>query len=302
MPRKNKIIIRTGTGAPSASDFATGEPAFDSSAGSLYIKNAAGAMAQITGGSGGGGSSLVSYATTASFPATGTSNVFYLASDSSKIYRWESTVYVEVGAIATSISAADLTTGTLPDARLSSNIPTVQSLNKFFNFPTSGIDIFPRGELSNVTTPQTAGNPFYTFFTPVATVTVSAITMTVAANVGSGLTLARMGLYTFDETTAVLVARTASDTTLFTTVTTAYTRSFDTAGGYPASYTLVAGNRYGVAAFCAGTTLPGLIAKQINFSVGNLTPRIAAASTSASDLPASSTMGNSNTVIWARLT
>jgi hypothetical protein len=54
MPRKNKIIIRTGTGAPSAADFATGEPAFDSSAGSLYIKNAAGAMAQITGGSEGG--------------------------------------------------------------------------------------------------------------------------------------------------------------------------------------------------------------------------------------------------------
>ena len=53
MPRKNKIIIRTGTGAPSASDFVTGEPAFDSSAGSLYIKNAAGTMAQITGGGGG---------------------------------------------------------------------------------------------------------------------------------------------------------------------------------------------------------------------------------------------------------
>jgi hypothetical protein len=81
-------------------------------------------MAQITGGSGGVGSSLVSYATTASFPATGTSNVFYLASDSSKIYRWESTVYVEVGAIATGISAADLTTGTLPDARLSSTVTT----------------------------------------------------------------------------------------------------------------------------------------------------------------------------------
>jgi len=53
MPRKNKIIIRNGTGAPSASDFVTGEPAFDSSAGSLYIKNAAGTMAQITGGGGG---------------------------------------------------------------------------------------------------------------------------------------------------------------------------------------------------------------------------------------------------------
>lgn len=51
MPRKNKIIFRTGTGAPSAADFATGEPGFDSVAGTLYIKNAAGSMAQIAGGS-----------------------------------------------------------------------------------------------------------------------------------------------------------------------------------------------------------------------------------------------------------
>lgn len=50
MPRKNKIILRTGTGTPSASDFAVGEPAFDSGSGTLYIKNAAGQMAQITGG------------------------------------------------------------------------------------------------------------------------------------------------------------------------------------------------------------------------------------------------------------
>ena len=52
MPRKNKIIIRTGTGAPTASDFVTGEPAFDSTAGALYVKNAAGTMAQIAGGGG----------------------------------------------------------------------------------------------------------------------------------------------------------------------------------------------------------------------------------------------------------
>lgn len=199
-------------------------------------------------------------------------------------------------------NASYLTAGILPDARLSSNVTTFTALNRFLNFPTSGVDIFPRGELSNTTTPQTAGNPFYTFFTPASTVTVSAITMAVAANVGSGLTLARMGLYTFDETTLTLVARTANDTTLFTSATTAYTRSFDTTGGYPASYTLAAGTRYGVGAFFAGTTLPGLIAKQINFSAGNLSPRIAAASTSASDLPTSTTVGNSNTVIWARLT
>jgi hypothetical protein len=290
-------ILRSTTAGNTPSSLVSGQIAINEGDGKLFYRNASGAVTLLPTGA-----SLFRHATTAGFPATGQEGALYLSVDTSKLYRWESTVYVEVGAVATSASASDLLSGTLPDARLSSNVATFTALNRFLNFPAAGIDIYPRGELSNATTRQDAGNPFYTFFTPAVTVTVSAITMTVTANVGSGLTLARMGLYKFDETTATLVARTANDTTLFTTSTTAYTRSFDTAGGYPASYTLVAGDRYGVAAFCAGTTLPGLIAKQINFSAGNLSPRIAAASTSASDLPTSTTVGNSNTVIWARLT
>ena len=50
MPRNNKIIIRTGTTVPVATDFVTGEPAFNSSTSAFYIKNAAGAMAQIGSG------------------------------------------------------------------------------------------------------------------------------------------------------------------------------------------------------------------------------------------------------------
>ena len=41
-------------------------------------------------------SSVVSYATTASFPATGLATVLYLATDSSKIYQWNG-VYAEIG-------------------------------------------------------------------------------------------------------------------------------------------------------------------------------------------------------------
>jgi hypothetical protein len=47
MPRKNKIIIRTGTTVPVATDFVTGEPAYNSSSGLLYVKNAAGNMSAI---------------------------------------------------------------------------------------------------------------------------------------------------------------------------------------------------------------------------------------------------------------
>lgn len=43
----NTIIIRNGTTTPSAGSFSTGEPAFDRSAGKLYVKNAAGTMVEI---------------------------------------------------------------------------------------------------------------------------------------------------------------------------------------------------------------------------------------------------------------
>lgn len=50
----NTILLRQGTTTPTAGSFAVGEPAWDKSAGKLYIKNAAGTMVEIgTGGSGG---------------------------------------------------------------------------------------------------------------------------------------------------------------------------------------------------------------------------------------------------------
>jgi hypothetical protein len=241
------------------------------------------------------------YTAVSGFPASGTTNTYYLASDSSRLYQWTGSQYAEMGPSLDTISANNITLGTLPDARLSSSIPTWTSLNRFLNFPTSGIDIYPRGELTNTSTAQTASQPYYSFFTSSATVTVSSITIGTTNTAGASLTLARMGLYTFDETTAVLVARTANDTTLFNAANTVYTRSFDTTGGYPASYTLAAGTRYGVAVFSAGTTLPSYAMKNINFATGNMTPRMAAVSTSASDLPTSITMGNSNIMIFARL-
>ena len=54
MARIAKIILRNGTTAPNAADFDTAEPAWDKTAGKLYIKNAAGAMVEIAGGDGGG--------------------------------------------------------------------------------------------------------------------------------------------------------------------------------------------------------------------------------------------------------
>lgn len=102
MPRGNKILIRTGSSAPSAGDFVTSEPAWDSSAGKLYIKGSAG-MVEI-----GAAGSIASYATTASFPGTGNSQTVYLSQASGRLYRWVSAdgVYAECGTIG-GLSALD---------------------------------------------------------------------------------------------------------------------------------------------------------------------------------------------------
>lgn len=96
MPRGNKIQIRTGTTTPSASDFATSEPAWDAAAGRLYIKSNAGTMVEV-----GANASVSVYSSASSFPGTGTANAIYLDTSTSRIYRWVAadSVYAEIGAI-----------------------------------------------------------------------------------------------------------------------------------------------------------------------------------------------------------
>jgi len=108
MPRTNKIIIRSGTAAPTASDFVTGEPAWDKTNGKFYVKNTAGTMVEI--GAGGGATSVYEYATTASFPATGAAATLYIATDYGRVYRYvdSTTKYVEVGAVSSYDSRWDL--------------------------------------------------------------------------------------------------------------------------------------------------------------------------------------------------
>jgi hypothetical protein len=244
--------------------------------------------------------SIASFATTASFPATGSSGTLYLATDTSKLYRWESTIYVEVGAIATSVSGGDITSGILPDERLSGNVATRESVGQYFNVPSTAIETFPRAEVRSNGVGIASGSMFICFFTANKTLTISQIT-TSCGSAGSGLTLARMGLYTFDETTATLVARTASDTTLYATANTAYTRSLATAGGYPATYTLQAGTRYGVGVLCVGTTVPTMVGRGDLAWINALTPRIAGGAGGLSDLPTSTGLAATINVIWARL-
>jgi len=198
------------------------------------------------------------------------------------------------GADALTLAASQITSGTFADARLSSAIATYATLAANANSSSSVIDIFPRGEVQLQTGTPTSGTVWWTFFTPATTVTVSSITMVSGnATAASGLTLARFGLYTFDETTATLVARVASDTTLFGSLVTAYQRSFATAGGYPSSYTLNAGSRYGIGVIVVGTTMPNLVGRAVGIGVSGLSPRMSGSLASQSDLPTSATVGTS---------
>jgi hypothetical protein len=201
-----------------------------------------------------------------------------------------------------SFSATQATTGTLPDARLSSAVALHAQINTTLGQASGVIDAVSRLNCGTGVT-ASAGQALLSFFTPTATITVSQIAMATYTTAAAGLTLARMGIYTYTEGgTATLVARTASDTSLFAATNTSYTRSLDTTGGYPSTYTLNAGTRYGVAYICVGTTQPQLVGRTVFAVVGGLSPRLSSgSSTGLSDLPTSFTPSTNSQAPFARL-
>jgi hypothetical protein len=205
---------------------------------------------------------------------------------------------------AGSTDASTLTSGTLPDARLSANVALAATVAALATGSTTAIDTIPRNvfSLGYVTT---ANNSTYlTFFTPQTTLTVGNITMSGGNVVATGLTTVVMALYTFDETTFTLVARTASDTSMFSVSGAMYTKPFDTATGYPASYTLQKGVRYGVALWIQGAgTFPNIAGLQAHPTIQNLAPRTCGR-IAGTILQTTGTVFSTNNVtqIWSRLT
>jgi hypothetical protein len=105
MPDHQIVKPRRNWGAnrvPLSSDLVDNEIAINFADNILYAKNPAnGNIVSITlGGSGGGGGSanIVQAATVSGFPATGSAGTLYHATNSSRIFFWDSSgVYVEVG-------------------------------------------------------------------------------------------------------------------------------------------------------------------------------------------------------------
>ena len=156
--------------------------------------------------------------------------------------------------------------------------------------------------LVNTSANFVSGNVYFSMFTPAKNQTISQLTICNSSLASSGLTLARMGLYTFDETTFTLVARTDSDTSLFATPNSTNTRSLSTVGGYPSTYQLVAGQRYALAVIVVGTTCSNT--SWITLPSNNIPivpPRLANVVTGQSDLPTTTTSLTATNKFWGRL-
>jgi hypothetical protein len=103
------------------------------------------------------------------------------------------------------------------------------------------------------------------------------------------LTSWRQGLYTVSEAgDLTLVARTASQTSgTFSSLFTEYVYSLDTAGGYPATYTVQKGQRYAFGGICIfASTAPQLRCAYANNSAVNnaRSPRVSGFLNSQADL------------------
>jgi len=169
------------------------------------------------------------------------------------------------------------------------------------NEDLNAVDVAPRQ--GNWNGSVATGNVYFTFFTPRYDVTVDQIRVVSAATAATGTTLARLGLYTFDGSTATLVARTASDTSLFASTNTAYVRNFDTTGGYPATYNLLAGQRYALGVIWVGSSPANLYTAfdLIPSAMGALSPRMTGLVSAQADLPTTASSFTSSIVgVWGR--
>jgi hypothetical protein len=202
------------------------------------------------------------------------------------------------------VQLTDSTTSTSTTTAATANAvkTAVERVRDSLSSSSSALDVYSRtSTLGGVA--SVSGTVYFTFFTPATNMTITTISYAVAATTSSGLTLSRFGLYTFDGTTATLVARTNSTaTTTFNTANTVYARTFDTTGGYPASYDLVAGTRYAIALIGVGTTPGNIVGATGVATVLALAPRLNGALASQSDLPTStSSFGAPTALYWGRV-
>jgi hypothetical protein len=167
----------------------------------------------------------------------------------------------------------------------------------------TGIETFSRLTLAGVNAGASSGRIDLAIFTPARDLTVGTASVFVVT-IGTAITLARLGLYTWDQATgtATLVARTANDPTISGTALTVQSRAFDTTGGYPSTYTLTAGSVYGFGMIQVGTTPATRYLHSIQSTFSNLILKSALFKNSQADLSTVGTWSDNSQKLWGRLT
>ena len=132
-------------------------------------------------------------------------------------------------------------------------------------YPLSVLPVIPP-QMATTTIDLTKDNTQFMPFVATADAVVTGMTMVSGGTAVTGSpTSIRFGLYHImpgktGPMGADLLARTASDTGIFASTNTEYTRSWDTTGGYPSEVRLVAGQHYAVAYEILGGTMGKVVA------------------------------------------
>lgn len=183
-----------------------------------------------------------------------------------------------------------------PMQAFSYNFGKISSLYGDGHALSSGIAVCDRRFADgNVTT--ASGEIYFSYFTAYRGSLnggiVGKVQLRVGSQAGSGLTLAKIGLYTVGsgDQSLALVASTANDTTGWTSTFSGVTKNLSS------SYTLQVTNRYAIGVLFIGTTPPNYVraAGSTDFALNALPPRICGKLTGQSDLPSSVTDGSLST-------
>ncbi len=141
--------------------------------------------------------------------------------------------------------------------------------DRFTLSPAYGHDLVPRDFVTGTAvTTAVKDKPCWKEFTPTRDMVCTGMSMASSSTAAAGLTFARLVLYhvgrRYGQTgtntgSYTILARTANDTTLFTSINTVYQRSWEAVGGWPSAVRLLAGERYAVGYQIVGTTAPLLL-------------------------------------------